>query len=62
MQRHDDRLPQLRGKGQDVRALVPAEDAVLVLDHDHVIAAALEHAGGCGVVAALVLVDPGHDL
>ncbi len=45
-----------------MRALVSAEDAVLVLDHDDVVAAALEHAGSCGVVAALVLVDPRYHL
>ena len=38
---------------------VATEDAVLVLDDDDVVAAALEHAGGRGVVAALVLVDRG---
>ena len=62
MQRQDDRLPQLGGERQDVRAVVPAEDAVLVLDDDDVVAAALEHAGRGGVVAALVLVDPRDDL
>jgi hypothetical protein len=33
-----------------------------VLDHDHVNAAALKHAGRGGVVAALVLVDSRDDL
>ena len=41
---------------------MPAENAVLVLDHDHVIAAALEHTRGCRVVTAMVLVDSGDDL
>ena len=48
------------GEREDVRALGAAEDAVLVLDHDDVVAAALEHARRGGVVAALVLVDPGR--
>ena len=45
-----------------MRTLSAPEDAVLVLDHDDVIASPIEHPCCRGVVAALILVDPGDDL
>ena len=61
VQCHDERLRQLLGQREDVFAVAPAEDAVLVLEQDDVDVAAAEDACGPDVVAARSLRDRRHD-
>ena len=60
VERHDERPAQLRREGQHVRSVLAAEDAVLVLDHHDVGAAALQCARGSRVVATFLLADTGR--
>jgi hypothetical protein len=62
VQRQDHGLLELTGQGQDVRAVRTPEDPVFVLDHDDVVIAPVEHPGGRGVVAPLILQDLRHHL
>ena len=61
VQCHDERLRQLLGQREDVFAVAPAEDAVLMLEQHHFDVAAAEDARGPDVVAAGSLRDRRHD-
>ena len=61
MQRHDERLRQLLGERHDVIAVPAAEDAVLVLEQDHVDVEAAQDPGRPEIVTADRLRDRCHE-